>query len=162
MIEIAELREDDWPAVASIYAEGIRFGDATFETEVPGWEAWDAGHMPGHRLVARAGDEVIGFAALSPVSRRPVYAGVAEVSVYVTRAKQGKGVGRTLLEALVESSEQGGIWTLQAGVFPENEASIALHRACGFRLVGLRERLGKRDGAWRDVVLLERRSAKVS
>jgi phosphinothricin acetyltransferase len=162
MAELAELRPEDWPAVASIYDEGIRSGDATFETEVPDWDAWDKAHLPDHRLVARLDGKVVGWAALAPVSHRAVYAGVAEVSVYVASQEHGKGIGRTLLEALVESSEHAGIWTLQAGIFPENEASIALHEACGFRAVGRRERLGKRDGAWRDVVLLERRSPYVT
>jgi L-amino acid N-acyltransferase YncA len=162
VIEIRELRRDDWPAVSAIYEEGIRSGDATFETEVPGWEGWDATHLERHRLVAYIDNEVVGWAALAPISSRDAYAGVAEVSVYVAGARQGQGVGRGLLEALVESSERAGIWTLQAAIFPENEGSIALHRSCGFRTVGVRERLGRRDGVWRDVVLLERRSPAVS
>jgi L-amino acid N-acyltransferase YncA len=162
MLEIRKLRPEDWPAVAAIYAAGIRSGDATFETRVPEWAAWDAAHLGELRLVAREDGEVVGWAALAPVSSRPVYRGVAEVSVYVAADRQGHGIGRRLLEALVERSERSGIWTLQAGIFPENEASIALHRSCGFRVVGTRERLGQRDGAWRDVVLLERRSPAVS
>jgi phosphinothricin acetyltransferase len=148
----------DWPAVRAIYEAGIATGDATFETAAPAWEAWDAAHRPDCRLVAWQGGQVLGWAALSPVSGRCVYAGVAEVSVYVAAAARRQGVGRTLLQALVAASEAAGIWTLQAGIFPENEASIALHKRCGFRAVGVRERLGELHGRWRDVVLMERRS----
>lgn len=162
MVEIAELRRENWPSVAAIYEEGIQSGNATFETRVPDWEAWDAAHLSQHRFVAYSAGELVGWAALAPVSNRAVYSGVAEVSVYVALAHQGRGIGRRLLAALVESSERGGIWTLQAGIFPENEPSIALHRSCGFRVVGVHERLGRRDGVWRDVVLLERRSPAVS
>jgi phosphinothricin acetyltransferase len=156
---IAAMRPDDWPAVRAIYAEGIATGDATFETEVPSWEAWDAAHLRKHRLVARRGDEIVGWAAAVPVSGRCVYAGVAEHSVYVAASARGRGVGRRLLEALIASTEQAGIWTLQTGVFPENAVSIRLHQACGFRIVGTRERIGHHQGRWRDVILLERRSA---
>ena len=155
-IELRDLRPGDWPEVAAIYEAGIRGGDATFETEVPSWEAWDAAHTL--RLVAEADGRVAGWAALSPVSERCCYAGVAEVSVYVAPEAQGRGVGRALLARLVDESEREGIWTLQAGIFPENEPSVALHERCGFRVVGTRERLGKLDGVWRDVLLLERRS----
>jgi L-amino acid N-acyltransferase YncA len=151
------LREDDWPAVATIYREGIETRLATFETEVPEWSAWDDAHLPEHRFVARDGGEIVGWAALTPVSRRAVYAGVADLSVYVAAAARRQGVGRTLLAAIAESARAGGIWTLQAGVFPENEASLALHRSLGFRDVGVRERIGRLDGVWRDVVLLELR-----
>lgn len=158
----------DWEAVAAIYWEGIVTGDATFEQTVPTWEAWDAARMPSPRLVARDGcgalvppGEVLGWAALSPVSSRCVYAGVAEVSVYVAAAQRGRGVGRALLEALIVQSEAAGLWTLQAGIFPENAASIALHHRCGFRTVGRREKLGQLHGVWRDVLLLERRSPTV-
>lgn len=151
-----------WPAVRAIYAEGIATGNATFETEVPAWAAWDAAHLPHCRLVAREGERVLGWAALSPVSGRCVYAGVAEVSVYAAADSRGRGVGKALLRALITASEQAGIWTLQAGIFPENEASLALHRACGFRRVGVRERIGELAGVWRDVVLLERRSTVVA
>jgi L-amino acid N-acyltransferase YncA len=150
-----------WPAVRAIYQHGIATGDATFETAAPTWAAWDAGHLAGHRLVAATDGEVVGWAALSPVSDRCAYAGVAEVSIYVAAGAAGRGVGRALLERLVAGAEAAGIWTLQAGVFPENAASLALHRRCGFRTVGVRERLGKLDGRWRDVVLLERRSPLV-
>lgn len=135
-----------------------RPGEATFEAEVPGWEHWDSSHLIEHRLVALRDGEVAGWAALSPISDRCVYGGVAEVSVYVTAGARGQGVGRALLEALVASSEAGGIWTLQAGIFPENEASVRLHERAGFRVVGRRERLGRLRGAWRDILLLERRS----
>jgi L-amino acid N-acyltransferase YncA len=156
-LRIEPLLEDDWPAVAEIYREGIATRQATFETEVPEWNAWDEAHLPEHRLVARLGQEVVGWAALMPVSRRAVYAGVADLSVYVAAAARGRGVGRALLEALVDSARAGGLWTLQAGVFPENGASLALHRSLGFRQVGVRERIGRLDGEWRDVVLLELR-----
>lgn len=158
---IDEMRADDWGRVREIYLEGIATGDATFETGAPSWESWAAAHHTFARLVARAGDTVLGWAALGPVSGRAVYRGVAEVSVYVGAGYRGMGVGRALLEALVGASEAAGVWTLQAGIFPENAASIALHEGCGFRVVGTRERIGMRDGVWRDTVLLERRSRTV-
>jgi L-amino acid N-acyltransferase YncA len=148
----------DWPVVRAIYLDGIATGQATFETEAPSWEKWDAGHLPSPRLVARESDDVLGWAALSPVSERCVYAGVAEISVYVSATHRGRGVGGKLLTSLIEESEKNGIWTLQAGIFQENTASLALHRSCGFREVGRRERIGKMNGVWRDTVLLERRS----
>jgi L-amino acid N-acyltransferase YncA len=157
-VAIHELTRAAWPQVRRIYEEGIATGNATFDTAAPEWAAWDRGHLPGHRLVATLGGRVVGWAALSPVSERCCYAGVAEVSVYVTGAAAGRGVGRALLDELVRRAEAAGIWTVQAGVFPENTASLALHRRCGFRTVGVRERLGQLDGRWRDVVLLERRS----
>ncbi len=157
-IAVEKMQDKDWEVVRAIYREGIATGNATFETDVPEWAAWDAGHLRDGRLVARAGEQVLGWAALSPVSGRCVYAGVAEVSVYVASAARGKGVGKALLRELVAESERAGMWTLQGGVFPENVASIALHEACGFRKVGVRERLGKLRGVWRDVVLMERRS----
>ena len=159
---IRRLTEDDWKAVAAIFEDGIRTRLATFETAAPAWSDWDAGHLTEHRFVAEESGEVLGWAALSPVSSRCVYEGVAEVSVYVGEQARGRGVGRALLGALVEGSERAGIWTLQAGVFPENRASLALHQRCGFRTVGVRERIGRLDGAWRDVVLLERRSEVVA
>jgi L-amino acid N-acyltransferase YncA len=156
---VEPMRSSDWPDVRSIYLEGIATGNATFETDAPSWEAWDSAHMREPRLTARDGaGRVLGWAALTPVSGRCVYAGVGDLSVYVSGAARGKGVGRALLEALIESSERAGIWTLQAGIFPDNAASLALHRACGFRDVGRRERIGKLNGVWRDVLLLERRS----
>jgi L-amino acid N-acyltransferase YncA len=148
-----------WQAVARIYGEGLATGDATFETEIPAWERWDAAHLADHRLVALDDGEVVGWTALSPVSERCVYAGVAEESVYVADAARGRGVGRALLEELIRRSEEAGIWTIQTGVFPENEVSLRLHERVGFRVVGVRERLGQRNGVWRDVVFLERRSA---
>jgi L-amino acid N-acyltransferase YncA len=159
---LEEMTPADWPAVRAIYEEGIATGNATFDTAAPGWPAWDQGHLAEHRLVARRDSAVVGWAALSPVSDRCAYAGVAEVSVYVAAAAVGQGVGRALLTELVRRAEAAGIWTVQAGVFPENAASLALHHRCGFRTVGVRERLGKLDGTWRDVVLLERRSPLVS
>jgi L-amino acid N-acyltransferase YncA len=157
-VVIEEMTRDDWERVRAIYLEGIATGDATFETGAPEFEAWDAAHLKACRLVARAGGEVLGWAALSPVSSRCVYGGVGEVSVYVSERARGLGVGRALLASLVEASERAGLWTLQAGVLAENGASIRLHERCGFRVVGKRERLGKLKGVWRDVVLLERRS----
>jgi len=161
-LSIRSMAHEDWPAVASIYRQGIATGDATFETEVPSWEAWNAARLPLCRLVAESGDEVVGFAALSPTSHRAVYAGVAEVMVYVAEDVRGRGVGRRLLDALVARAEEAGVWTLQAGIFPENRASIAIHAAVGFRVLGTRERLGRAaDGRWRDVVFMERRSDAV-
>ena len=154
---VRDLRPGDWPQVAAVYAEGIGTGNATFETAVPTWEAWDAGH-PDLRLVAELDGEVVGWAALSPVSDRCCYRGVAENSVYVGAHARGHGIGRALLDELVARSEAAGVWTIQTGIFPENEASLALHAACGFRVVGRRERLGELDGVWRDVLMLERRS----
>ena len=147
----------DYPAVADVFAEGIATGRATFETRVPTWEEWDAGHLPAHRFVAEVDGEVAGWAAVVPYSRRAVYRGVGEESVYVAERAWGRGVGRALLEALIESARTGGLWTLQAGVFPDNLASLELHRRLGFREVGVRERIGRLDGVWRDVVLLELR-----
>jgi L-amino acid N-acyltransferase YncA len=153
-----DLRPQDWLDVVRIYEEGMLTGNATFETQLPSWEAWDAGHLAEHRLVVTLDDEVVGWAALSPYSDRECYRGVAEESIYVAERVRGLGFGRQLLAALVASAEAAGIWTLQAGIFPENEASIALHGALGFRVVGVRERLARSRGIWRDVVLLERRS----
>jgi len=157
-----EMRAEDWPDVRAVYAEGIATGQATFETEAPAWEAWDAAHLPFARLVARRpGGRVAGFAALCPVSARKAYAGVAEVSVYVGAEFRGRGLGRSLLGALVRESEAHGVWTLQASVFAENAASLALHEREGFRVVGRRERVAQLGGRWRDTVLLERRSRVV-
>jgi phosphinothricin acetyltransferase len=170
--QITDLRPEDWAAAREIYREGIATGNATFETELPSWEKWDSAHRQACRLAAReliapmqgnagfATNGVLGFAALSPVSTRAVYAGAAEISVYVAAAARGQGVGKALLQALVEESELNGVWTLQAGIFPENVASIALHKSCGFREVGVRRRIGKLGDTWRDVLLLERRSSK--
>jgi L-amino acid N-acyltransferase YncA len=160
--ELRPLEPEDWRAVSDIYWDGMRDGLATFETEVPLWEEWDAGHFPHHRLVAEILGEVAGFAALAPVSARRCYAGVVENSVYVAREARGLGIGRALLEALIEGAEEAGLWTIQTAIFPENRASLALHERCGFRVVGTRERIAKRDGVWRDVVFLERRSGVIS
>ena len=152
------MRTADWPQARAMYLEGIDTGNATFETEAPDWDAWDAAHLPVCRLVARQGDAVIGWAALSPVSRRRVYAGVAEISVYVAATAQGMGVGRALLARLISESERAGIWTLQSTILAENAISVALHTSMGFREVGRRERIGQRHAVWRDVILMERRS----
>jgi len=162
-LALRAMTQADGDAVLAIYAEGIAGGSATFETAAPAWADWDRAHLSALRLVAldRGAPEgrVVGWAAGSPVSERCVYAGVAEVSVYVAGEARGRGVGGALLDALVAVAETSGLWTLQAGVFADNAASLALHERHGFRRVGVRERLGQRDGAWRDVVLLERRSA---
>ena len=151
----------DWPAVKAVYEEGIATGNATFETQAPDWEEWDRRHLPAARLVAQVEDKVVGWAALSPVSSRCVYAGAVEVSVYVAELARGVGIGTGLMTMLIRESEGAGIWTLQAGIFPENEASVRLHLRMGFREVGYRERLGQLNGAWRDVLLFERRSRTV-
>ena len=158
-LTVDALTAGDWPAVGAIFREGIESGDATFESEVPSWEEWDAAHLE-QRLVARRDGEVVGWAALSPTSGRCVYRGVAESSIYVAAAARGQGVGKTLLTALVEQSEAAGIWTLEAGIFPETVASLLLHESCGFRVVGIRKRLGK-HGDVSDVVFLERRSEEI-
>lgn len=150
----------DWPDVAAIYEEGIATGVASFETRAPSWEDWDAAH-PSIRVVAQLDDRIAGWCALSPVSDRRCYRGVAEESVYVASWAQGRGVGRALLEETLERAEDAGIWTVQAGIFPENKPSLRLHLGCGFRLVGVRERLGESGGVWRDVLLLERRSGVI-
>lgn len=157
-----DLRPADWPEVARIYADGIATGNATFETEVPSWEDWDAAHLDGHRFVAERDGGVVGWIALAPVSGRECYAGVAEISVYVAEEARGTGVGSALLAAVVESAERDGLWTLQTSVFPENEPSLALLRRFGFRTVGIRERIGQLHGVWRDTVLVERRSEVVT
>jgi phosphinothricin acetyltransferase len=148
----------DWSAVERIYAEGIATGDATFETEPPSWEEFDAGRLPGHRLVAVEDGEVVGWVALSPTSRRECYAGVVEHSIYVAESARGRGIGRALMDALFASADAAGIWTIQTSIFPENTASVALHERTGFRVVGRRERIAQLDGVWRDTLLLERRS----
>lgn len=159
-VRLRPLEPADWSAVREIYREGIASGDATFEREVPEWEAWNASRLDVARIVAEEGGRVVGFAALSPTSKRAVYAGVAEVMVYVADGARGRGIGGVLMQALVDDSEAAGIWTLQASIFPENEASIRAHLRVGFREVGRRERIARFfDGRWRDTVVLERRSA---
>jgi phosphinothricin acetyltransferase len=155
-VTIEEMAAEDWPVCALIYEEGLDVG--TFEESVPSWKEWDATHLSEPRLVAREGDEILGWAALGPVSRRPCYRGVTENSVYVARSARGRGVGRALLEELVRRADEVGVWTIQAGILAGNGASVALHERCGFRVVGTRERIAKKRGAWRDVVLMERRS----
>ena len=157
---IDQLRASDWEPVRAIYLEGIRSGHSTFETEAPSWERWDEGHLQVARLVMRDGETVVGWAALSPVSKRDVYLGVAELTVYVSENARGQGIGHALLEALIHASEQNGIWTLQASIFPENVASVQLHLRCGFREVGRRERIARLNGVWRDTLLFERRSSE--
>jgi phosphinothricin acetyltransferase len=158
---IEKLLPNDWAVVQSIYQEGLATGNATFETDAPEWEDWNKSHLHDCRLVAKRKGQIVGWAALSPVSSRCVYGGVAEVSIYIAASARGLGIGKALLQALIEESEQAGIWTLQAGIFPENVGSITLHKACGFREVGRRERIGQMNGVWRDVVLMERRSKVV-
>jgi L-amino acid N-acyltransferase YncA len=161
MVEIRPMTEHDWPAVERIYAEGIATRNATFDTEPPSWDDFDAGRLPDHRLVAIDAGEVVGWAALSPTSSRECYAGVVENSVYVAAGARGRGVGRTLLEALIAGADEAGLWTIETGIFPENESSLALHERVGFRVVGRRERIAQLDGVWRDTLFLERRSESV-
>ncbi|HET6533286.1 MAG TPA: GNAT family N-acetyltransferase [Actinoplanes sp.] len=160
-VRIARMRDAHATQVLEIYRLGIATGNATFETEPPTWDAFTATRLPEHRLVALDGDRVLGWAACTRVSDRCVYAGVVEHSVYVHPGARGRGVGRALLQALIDSTEKAGIWTIQSGIFPENTASVALHHACGFRTIGTREKVGRHHGVWRDVLLLERRSPTV-
>jgi phosphinothricin acetyltransferase len=161
MVEIRRLRDTDWTAVRCIYAEGIATRNATFEEEPPSWKEFDAGRLADHRFVAVEDGLVVGWVALSPISKRDCYAGVVEHSVYVAERAQGRGIGRALMEALLESADAAGIWMIQASVFPENAATVALHEKVGFRLVGRRDRIAKLDDEWRDTILLERRSPSV-
>jgi L-amino acid N-acyltransferase YncA len=156
-LELRPFRDDDWPGVHAIYAEGIAGGNATFETEVPPFERWLEAHPPEYRVVATRAAHVAGWVAASPVSDRCAYAGVIEHSVYVDARMRGQGIGRRLLDALIERADASGIWTIQSGIFPENVASLELHQRCGFRVVGTRERLGQLNRVWRDVLLVERR-----
>jgi phosphinothricin acetyltransferase len=160
-IKIRPMLPSDWDTVSNIYQEGINTGFATFETSAPSFESWDDAHMNSCRLVAVEGQKIMGWAALSPVSSRCVYGGVAEVSVYVGQSSRGKGVGKSLMKELIEKSEAEGLWTLQSGIFPENEGSVELHKKVGFRYIGKRERVGKLDGVWKDNLLFERRSETV-
>jgi L-amino acid N-acyltransferase YncA len=155
------MRPSDWNAVRRIYLEGIASRHGTFEEKAPTWRKWNDSHRPKPRLAAAVDGRVVAWAAVSSVSGRSVYAGVAEVSIYVAARARGKGIGRVLLFELVRAAEEAGIWTLQAGIFPENKASLAIHRRCAFRKVGRRERIGKQGAVWRDVVLLERRSRSI-
>ncbi|MDW3211791.1 MAG: N-acetyltransferase family protein [Reichenbachiella sp.] len=156
---IAPMLPNDWPEVEKIYQDGIDTLQATFETQTPNWEAWDAGHLASTRLVAKSTTgSILGWAALSPVSKRQVYRGVAEVSIYIDVNQMGKGIGKKLLAELIQLAEASGIWMLQAVTFPENTASVRLHEKLGFRLVGRREKIAQQHGVWRDTVLLERRS----
>ena len=150
-----------WEAVKQIYAEGLATGNATFQTSVPTWDEWNEAHVKNSRLIAIENEIILGWAALTPVSGRCVYAGVGEVSVYVSEKARGKGIGKILLNALIDESEKNNFWTLQAGIFPENVASVKIHRACGFRIIGAREKIGQSNGFWRDTLLLERRSTIV-
>jgi L-amino acid N-acyltransferase YncA len=160
-MNIIALLPEHWPGVKTIYEQGIATGQATFQTDSPTWEQWNASHLPHSRLVALRDNTVIGWAALTPVSGRCVYAGVAEVSVYIAPGYRGQKVGQTLLRALINSSEQHNLWTLQSSIFPENEASVHIHEKCGFRLVGYRDKIGQQHGIWRNTVILERRSTTV-
>jgi phosphinothricin acetyltransferase len=155
---IETMKDESWEAVKRIYNSGIATKNATFQTEAPEWNAWDQSHRKDCRLLARIDNQIAGWAALSNVSNRCVYAGVAEVSIYIDPAFRGMGVGDQLMTQLIKESEQNGLWTLQAGIFPENKASIALHLKNGFRILGIREKIGKMDNIWRDTVMLERRS----
>lgn len=150
-----------WEAVKTIYEEGIATGNATFQTAAPSWQEWDNAHVKTCRIIATENNEVLGWAALTPASSRCVYAGVAEVSVYVASNARGKNIGSMLLQELINQSEQDGIWTLQSGIFPENKASISMHEKNGFRIIGYREKIGKMGNIWRDNISLERRSNKI-
>ncbi len=158
-MEIVSMQPHHWKKVSDIYTMGIATGNATFQPDVPAWEEWDRAHVENNRLVAVEDNKVLGWAALTAVSGRCVYAGVAETSVYVDDSASGKGIGKKLLMALINESERDNFWTLQAGIFPENIASVKIHQDCGFRIIGKREKIGKMKGVWRDTLLLERRSA---
>lgn len=160
-LSFREFNKNDWKEVSKIYKEGLDTGNATFETNVPDWGEWDSGHLKNARILVEIENEIVGWTALSPVSSRCVYGGVAEVSVYVTPKYSGQKIGTKLLDKLITESEKNGIWTLQAGIFPENKGSIIIHERLGFRKIGYREKIGKMNGVWRDTVLLERRSGKI-
>jgi len=161
VMDIRNFTHEDYPQIAAIYMQGIETGIATFETSVPAWDQWDKAHLAACRIVAYEGQTIKGWAALTPVSGRCVYAGVAEVSVYVAAEFRGSGIGRILLQRLIHASEEEGLWTLQAGIFSENKASIQLHEKCGFRMIGYREKIGQLNGVWKDTVLMERRSTNI-
>jgi phosphinothricin acetyltransferase len=160
-MQIRAMKSEDWSDVSRIYKEGIDTNQATFETDVPPWDIWDASYHKFCRIVVEVGGQVVGWAALSPVSKRPVYRGVAEVSIYIGAEERGHGVGLALMNTLIEQSEQAGIWSLYSSMFPENEASVALHEKCGFRMIGSRERIAQHHSQWRDTALMERRSQVV-
>ena len=160
-LSIGTFSTEDWADISALYSEGIQSGQATFEVEMPTWEQWNAAHLQICRLAARSRDTIVGWAALSPVSKRPVYRGVAEVSVYVSAGHSGQGIGTALLDALIVESERQGIWTLQGSTFPENTASIRIQTKCGFRIVGRREKIAMLHGVWHDTILTERRSKVV-
>lgn len=160
-MEIITIRKDHFPEIAEIYRQGLETGHATFETNVPTWEDWDKGKLKHSRLVATLDNTVVGWAALSAVSDRCVYGGVAEVSIYISNNHQGKGIGKALMQKLIEESEGNDIWTLQSGMFPENEATVALHENAGFRIIGHREKVGKLGNTWRDTIMMERRSKTI-
>ncbi|MEX0315655.1 MAG: N-acetyltransferase family protein [Allomuricauda sp.] len=160
-MDVRKMNASDWEQVSQIYREGIATGFATFEQETPDYQHWNQAHVEQCRLVAEENGKVTGWAALSPVSSRCVYGGVGEVSVYVRKNDRGRGIGRILLEQLITESEKAGFWTIQSGIFPENEGSIQLHKKVGFRFIGKRERVGKLDGVWKDNLLFEKRSTKV-
>lgn len=157
-MEIVKIEQANYPQIADIYLQGIATGIATFQTEATDWQTWDKSHLFNCRIAAFEGGQMAGWAALSPVSSRCVYAGVAEVSIYVSENFRGKGIGRYLLLKLIEESEAAGLWTLQSGIFAENKASIKLHEQCGFRIIGYREKIGNKDGIWKDNIIMERRS----
>ena len=157
-MEIGKIEAEHYPQVTAIYLQGIATGIATFQTEATDWETWDKGHLPNCRIAAFEGNKMAGWAALSPVSSRCVYAGVAEVSIYIAENFRGKGVGKILLSKLIEESEAAGLWTLQSGIFSDNTVSIKLHVQCGFRIIGYREKIGKKDDDWKDNIIMERRS----
>jgi L-amino acid N-acyltransferase YncA len=158
MISIKPIQEKDYTAIAAIYLQGIATGHATFQTEAPEWEVWDKSHLSFCRFAAFENEQILGWAALSPVSSRCVYGGVAEVSIYIASSTRGKGIGKILFAQLIKESEENGLWTLQSGIFPENIGSIKLHEAMGFRKIGYREKIGNMNGVWRDNVIMERRS----
>ncbi len=161
MIEFKTMEPDHWNEVRRIYEEGLATMNATFQTTAPEWEEWDRAHIQKCRLIALDKGEIVGWAALTPVSDRCVYGGVAEVSIYISSSARGKGIGKELLQNLIENSESNQFWTLQAGIFPENKASIKIHEENGFRIIGTREKIGQMNGGWRDTVIMERRSNKV-
>ena len=161
MTTFDKMHPEDWLGVKGIYKEGIKTGNATFQTEAPEWDEWNENHLQHSRVVVKVNGIIAGWTALSPVSGRCVYGGVAEVSVYVTDDERGKGLGKQLLEKLIEESELNGIWTLQASIFPENIGSLRVHEHSGFRIIGRRERIGEMNGVWRDTILLERRSNRI-